>query len=993
VLGTVSERGTGDRIPNAHVLVLVGRQEGYIRKVLETGANSSGYFALELPAGSNYSICVYYDNPLTPGFDYVPSVKTIYALSGARLNLSFELYEGASLLLDGEVLFVETAYPEKPVFAVLDPESREIMKFGDFTLKFGELDFPNKYLELDPNHVIVPAGIPFMIGVYSGSEISAGNLDVIWYSGSNLISQSFIIDRPDHFLLEKGETIHVDLTEFSVLNGLSTVKRLVSEVQFIIRERKEEGFYLALEEQRLSRTYSLIHEAEYFLNQGEFEFSFAKLREAYTEASDLKRWLDEMRIEAYRSVFLILPFLALTASAISFLFFEGRSMKVIAAFVVFLLLLLATYLLYPGSRIVEAPIYFGASLASLISVLSVLAVLPMFMRGGEFRGRVPLKNLVVPVLSIAKRNLRRRRLRFILTLISITILVSSFVSLTSFTTGYGLSFSRVSKMPGLKLGMLVRTLRSPVMRAYAPASGGKGVLWFTPLEDSMVDWFRARPYVRLVSPKYESTPRRQYDYMGSYNPLGYIEDHPIFGVLGIIPSIEAEILPLEEMIVEGRFLRDEDENSVLISKELEDELKLGVGDWLVLQLSGRNLTLRVVGVLDDRRLEALKDIDGSPYLPMKIVELGRTELEEGVSLVLEGLAPCSAKETLVTTWKIAYEIPGVGISRIDLVLEEGEDPKEYAKMIALNKGLRAWASTQDGLYLAQLAPYFQGKGLSVAIPWIIVVLNVVTTMLNSLYERKKEILIYSSIGISPSQMACIFLAEAGIIGVIGGGTGYLLGFGWYKVMSHIAANVQVKQKVSALWTVGAMAVSMAAVLVGGLTALKGSVIITPSLKRRWRIDERKYKLNKPFKLALPIWIAEEEVDDFMNFMLKALKSRKDDYEEHTYVLGEGMEELDGASVRSIEFFYTTGGQTSPFHTRNKFVLRKERGSDTYAAELLSDGLPEAVQRTGSFIRKVLLEWNVKRGRLRGKDDDRHYGSLFICKEKGFEWMRRMKGRG
>jgi len=964
--GVVKEGKTGNPIPNAKVLVLMGPWGSYSRMIYQGEADSNGSFIIRLQAGSNYTICVYYDDPLTPGFDYVPSMKRIQANPGGELNITFELCDGASLFLDGEILFVETTKPPKPLFSVINPDSGEVMEYDEYALKFGgQLEFPNKYLELSPDLIIVPAGIPFLVKVDSIVEVGEEGRATL-YQGNEIIVLSFFIDGPGHFLLEKGEAVHIDLTKFSVLNSLSTVKEMASEVSLMIGEREKEGFYVAVEMQRLTRINSLILEAEDLFDQDAYELSFACLREAYTEIVNLENWLNRMYVEAMRSVFLLIPFLAFTAASASSLYFEEEKLKVCAATAFYALFLLATYYLYPGSRMIDPSLFIIASFIYFTIISGLFILLPKFLKGREFRGRVPLRNVIVPIFSIAKRNLRRRKLRSALTLVSVVILVSSFISLTSFTTGYGLTFSKISEHPSPSLGIMVKTLESPVMEARAPVSGGKGVFWFTPLENSSIEWFKARSYVHLVAPKYENEPHRQYEYMGSYNPLGYVNGCPIFGVIGIIPSVEAEILSLNETIVEGRYLRDEDENSVLVSEKLKEKLNLTVGESLTLQVSGKRLTLEVVGVFDDRGFENLRDLDGGSPLPMKIVEVRRTPVEEGFDIITEGLTPCSASETLVTTWKTASKIPGIQLSRIDVLLKKGEDLKEYARMMALNKGFRVWASTEEGVYLARLASYFEGKGLPVAIPWLIVVLNVIITMLNSLYERKREILIYSSIGINPSQIASIFLAEAGVIGIIGGGIGYLLGFGWYRAFSLMAVALQVRQKISAIWTLAAMAVSLAAVLVGGLTALKGSVVITPSLERRWKIDTRAYKIAEPFKLTLPIWIAEEEVDEFSDYVLEALRSRMDDYEEHTYVIREGREEGEKASIRTIEFFYASGGQMSPIHTRNKLIMRKEREKDVYEVVLVSDGIPEAAQRTCSFIRRILLEWNVKRGKLGGR---------------------------
>jgi hypothetical protein len=232
----------------------------------------------------------------------------------------------------------------------------------------------------------------------------------------------------------------------------------------------------------------------------------------------------------------------------------------------------------------------------------------------------------------------------------------------------------------------------------------------------------------------------------------------------------------------------------------------------------------------------------------------------------------------VVTWKTALKLEssGVYISRLDIVLKEGMNLKEYVREIALSKGFRAWASTGDGIYLAELGSYFEGKGFPVIVPWGIVVLSVVVTMLNSLYERRKEIFIYSAIGMSPSHITGLFLAEVTVIGVIGGGIGYLLGLGWYKAISSLSLAIQVKQKVSAIWVLAAIAVSLAAVLTGGLAAIKGSVVVTPSLMRRWRVEKGAAKAMGLQELTLPIKVSGAEAEEFIKYMVKGLESHRDD---------------------------------------------------------------------------------------------------------------------
>ena len=971
VEGTIRDHSTGIPIPDAKILVFWSSYYWRWDKLYYVEAYSNGSFVLKLRAGSTYIIYAYHDDPQTPGFDYVPSMRRIETPFSGESNITFELWDGASIFLDGEALFIETTEPAQSSYSILDPNSGKVIQLGEYALNYGEGTSSQSYfLGLSPNHLIVPANISFMVKVNSQIRVEGKSL-----------TRDFLIDKPSHFVLGKGESIHVDMREYCLPLSLSTVRSEASEIGLTLDEREVEGFYLAVERQRLSLINSLTLEAENLLSQGSYETSFARLREAYTEISNLRNWLKSMYVEALRSVFLLIPFLAFTVTAASYLLFEKRFQRICGASAFYAPFLLVLYLLYPGSRLVEASLFLEASLISLTSVLGLSALLPRFLRGRGGMEHVPLSNMIVPIFSIAKRSLRRRKLRFILTLTSVMILVSSFVALTSFTTGFGLTFSRVSgTIPSI--GVLVRAPKPPAELS----SQGKKILlkwgefsWFLPLDNSSIEWFESRPETQLVVPKYESLPHRQY--LEDYNPLGYLGEvpiwthvnrdgvqkfsigAPIFGVIGVIPSAEAEVLRLNKTIIEGGYLSDNDENGVLISIKLKEKLNATVGEILPLRISGEILELKIIGIFDDERFEALRDLDGESLLPRKIVNaysLPR-EGDEPIS-VIEEIAPCSADEVLVVMWRMALKLPDIHLSRLNIILE-GEDLKEYAKMMALNKGFRAWASTEEGVYLAELASYFQGKGLPIAIPWLIVVLNVVVMMLNSLYERRREIHIYSSIGMNPSHISGIFLAEAALIGVVGGGIGYLLGLGWYEVMSLLALALQVRQKVSALWCLAAIAVSLAAVLVGGLIALRASVVITPSLRRRWSVEQKLSSSMEPLEITLPVSVTERDVQEFVEFVIKVLRSHTDDLSFVTRQISESMEETEEASVRRIEFIYRSADmKLSGVYTKNKIVLSRKRGSETYTVKLFSEGDIRGISSAGSFIRKILMEWSVERGK-------------------------------
>jgi len=370
----------------------------------------------------------------------------------------------------------------------------------------------------------------------------------------------------------------------------------------------------------------------------------------------------------------------------------------------------------------------------------------------------------------------------------------------------------------------------------------------------------------------------------------------------------------------------------------------------------RSHVLLIVGLLGDEEFMSVVDLDGEQIIPQKIVELERIEFD-GPDYVVEGLVYCDPSEVLVVNQVTGANVSCIWINRINLVFEEGYDVMGFASSTALNRGFRVWASSAEGVYLAELAGYFQGKGLPILIPWLIVVLNVVVTMLNSYYERRHDVSIYSSIGMNPSHVSGVFLAEAAVIGVVAGCLGYLLGLGMYKFIYLVTPTLQVKQKVSAFWSLAAIGMSLSAVLIGGVVALRNSTVITPSLRRRWRA-ERVGGSAEPYRVPVPVHVYEEEVERFIGFLEERLRRAQSGRELATRMIRV----TETAEPRGwvITFNYGTVHATmSGIYTKNTLTV-KQGGDGTYHASFVCEGNEEAARVTGSLMRKIGLDWGLER---------------------------------
>ncbi|TRO54423.1 ABC transporter permease, partial [Candidatus Bathyarchaeota archaeon] len=780
------------------------------------------------------------------------------------------------------------------------------------------------------NKVYVPADRNFKLEVQSNAK-----------HNSVTIHKTLTINDYVASTLAPGESATIDLRSLSLPTSIEQLENQTTAIESIINDKEKQGFYLAVERQQLGGIRQTTNAAISLLEQGKYEEAFTKARETFVLITDLTSGLNNMLSDASNSVYILVGFISLTSIIVASLLYEETIKKILVSLMVFSVLLLTLYVLHPGAQVTTTTELVKVSATALVSVNLVALILPRFMNRSSTGKDVSLLNMTVPIFSIAKRSLRRRRVRFLLTLTSVLLLVASFISLTSFTSGYGLSFTKTHDTVQ-KNGVMIRTPDPPPERAAAPFSGGTGVAGPLPLDESMLEWYSQIGEVTYVIPIYMNQPQRQY--RESNRPIGRIGRTPIFGIVGIVPQMEATVNHLDTALVEGSYLGTEP-NTAMISVGLASKLGLSLGDTFSMTSQEKTHELTIVGLLDDATLATLTDIDGKPLLPNKIIEVERVEAD-GPDFVVEALSPCSPDEVVWVSAETGSEMSALQLLRIDLLLQDDVNAQEFARATALDRGFRAWASTSTGVYLAELTGYFEGKGLPIVIPWLIVVLNVVVTMMNAYYERRHEVMIYSSIGMNPRHISSIFLAEAAVIGVLGGCLGYLFGLGAYKLIYILTPALQVKQKISAVWSFAAIGISMMAVIIGGLSALKNSTSITPSLQRRWVIEKKQESSDKT-RIVIPVQVYEEEIAEYIGFLDEKLEQGK---KGRFMMVRMPKKTQTGEHSWEYSFIYSSSDpQISPLYTRNRLTVEKN-GDKTYTTTLYTRGETDSVKHAGYFLR-------------------------------------------
>ena len=188
-----------------------------------------------------------------------------------------------------------------------------------------------------------------------------------------------------------------------------------------------------------------------------------------------------------------------------------------------------------------------------------------------------------------------------------------------------------------------------------------------------------------------------------------------------------------------------------------------------------------------------------------------------------------------------------------------------------------------------IGSYLEMKGtIELLVPLVMVCLNVGTVMLNSVYERRKEIKILSMIGLNPTHIGLIFVAEAIILGMVGGSLGYIAGLGFYRIINLFGQNLMVREKLEWWWSAIGFALAIIASVLSAIrpAALAISTYTPSKIKRIKRSEEEMkareeeiFRVYQAREMSMPLKVASSEILIFVSFFLDKLNSLKSGYVE------------------------------------------------------------------------------------------------------------------
>jgi len=337
------------------------------------------------------------------------------------------------------------------------------------------------------------------------------------------------------------------------------------------------------------------------------------------------------------------------------------------------------------------------------------------------------------------------------------------------------------------------------------------------------------------------------------NQKGRENHFTAIALVGMEPT-EPSITGVGDTLVAGRWFQDRDELGIILPEHVAANLGIGRGDLgKMIVVFGR--TLPVIGIVDGAGFDKLRDIDGEPLTPVNFSQQRLLEAQkttEGQVDTLKEYVHWPSDQVVIVPYLFARGLGGA-IRSISILAGRGVDPEQEAGAYARRSNLTVLACNGEEvtLFASLDRSKLTGAG-QVVIPVLLGFVMVLGAMLGSVYERRREIFVYNSVGLSPTHVASLFLAESTVYALIGAATGYLLGqmVSRMLVMSGLLASLSLNYSAGA--TVFVTCLTMGIVLVSTLyPARQAFLAAIPEQRRRFEgMEEEEGERGQEDRISL-----------------------------------------------------------------------------------------------------------------------------------------------
>lgn len=332
-------------------------------------------------------------------------------------------------------------------------------------------------------------------------------------------------------------------------------------------------------------------------------------------------------------------------------------------------------------------------------------------------------------------------------------------------------------------------------------------------------------------------------------------------LLGLTPAEARITAPQEALLEGGRWFTENDQLACIVPVEMAEKLNISPADVGNVWVSVFGTQLRVIGVVDSDKFKRIEDLDGEQITPVDYLLMQEQQAQRQAMQAEQEMSEDELREYIHLTPDAVLIVPysfvinaGGTLRSVAIGIPDGQRVRDELENLMSRVELNIYAGIDGTAYLCSAVGTtgFQGAG-DIFIPILIAALIVLNTMLGSVYERVNEIHIYSSLGLAPTHIAALFVAEASVYAVLGAVAGYLVGQAAARVLLAMGSLSGLYLNYSSLAAVGSTLIIMATVLLSVIyPARKASDIAMPGIERRWTLPEPQddhIRMNLPFTVT------------------------------------------------------------------------------------------------------------------------------------------------
>jgi len=539
-------------------------------------------------------------------------------------------------------------------------------------------------------------------------------------------------------------------------------------------------------------------------------------------------------------------------------------------------------------------------------VILTLSLLVIFIVGSRFeeevrrlrkttqvqhREDVGRVSAAAAAFSLGISNMRRRKMRTILTSITLILFMFTILSFTSVQSTLRFNSINLGEKTPYQ-GILLRSLAWSSLQSMAyPELRNDYRHEATAVLPRY--WLGAKPVekvrLRLTNPQAKQPPWNVPTAIG----LSAAEQDTY-----LTSPTTGQRVRLGDMLEAGRWFEPEDRQVVMLPRTVAQYLGIDPADVnrpdadkpTVLISS---IEFKVCGILDDKTF-LLQDLDGEEFAPLdpevtQQVAESTESFQSAVAAAGQGMEAkpqkgvhVEAKKTIVIPYQ-TLENMGGKLYSVAIVFGTGAAGGEGAgggaapfnvqtvkrlmnrAEVSVFVGVAAREGERPKRWLYSSVGLAAVSGAqNLLVPILIAVGIVLNTMLGSVYERTHEISIYSSVGLAPVHIGVLFIAESLVYAVVGGVAGYMVGQLVTKLVSITGLLAELSLNYSSMSAVLSSFIVMAVVVLSALyPAIKASRMAVPDVHRRWKPDWPKGDL---WEFDLPFTVGRSEALGQLTFL-------------------------------------------------------------------------------------------------------------------------------